>query len=299
MSIQNVTGADAAGWREPLADTNRMQATGQSGSGGSSMVSELSEEFSALAEMFKGMLSSVASEVETGTTPASSGSAQANTAGSAAEQLLGTRSLAVEQSSPSISLAPASTTAGDSGSAAVGRAPAPSGGNGTDSGTGGSSAAPSAGTSSTPPTFDDTTTGVDPSLTCCTLSQAQSVLAAFPGATLDVWPDNGLPVPASTVSADPNALMPYVINFGANASTGQPELYYASVIYNAGQQALQQTAQGPMNAGDYYVWNTTPDANGVTWTTDVGSSFNQFAQYYMSQINAHQAVDLYQYSPEA
>jgi hypothetical protein len=101
------------------------------------------------------------------------------------------------------------------------------------------------------------------------------------------------------VSADPDAMLPYVINFGTNASTGQPDLYYASVIYNAGQQSLQQTDQGPMQAGEYYVWNTTPDANGVMHTTDAGSSFDQFAQYYMSQMNAHKAVDLYQYSSEA
>jgi len=296
MSIQNVAGADTAGLRGTLADTNRTQASGQRGSGGSSMVSELSAEFAALAQMFSSMLSGVESEVETGTMPTGAGSAPANTTASAAEQLLGTRSVAVEQSSPAITRAPASANPIDSGSVPVGRVPASSGGHGAS---GGSSATPSTGTSSTQSPFADSTSGGDPSLTCCTLAQAQSVLAAFPGATLEVWPDGSLPVPASSVSASPDAQLPYVINFGANASTGQPDLYYASVIYNAGQQSLQQTDQGPMKAGEYYAWNTTPDANGVMHTTDAGSSFNQFAQYYMSQINAHKAVDLYQYSSEA
>ena len=302
MSIQNVAGADAAGWSGSLADASRAPASAQSGSGGSSLVSELSAEFAALAEMFSSMLSGVESETGTGTSPASTGSTPAGT--SAAEQLLGTRSLAVEQSSPSVSPAQASTNVAESGSPAVERAPVSSSVNAlsaADAAAAGSSATQSAGTTSaqSPSTGGSGSDGGDTSLSCCTLAQAQSVAAAFPGATLEVWNAGSLPVPVGTgSSASPDEALPYVINFGTNATTGQPDYYYASVIYNAGQQALQQTAQGPMKAGDYYVWNTTPDANGVMETTDVGSTFNQFAQYYMSQMNANKAVDLYTYSTD-
>jgi len=283
MSIQHVAGQDT-GWRQPLADTTG--ATGKSGSGSSSMVSELSEEFSALAEMFKGMLSGVENDIET---QGSSGqtAVAGNSAGSTVEQLLGSHRVALEPNPTPITGGAVSSDGNDPDGL---RASSAVDAVATSAGTSGISGSSGAQNSS----ID----GYDPStgaanLTCCTLAQAQSVLDAFPGATLEVWPDGSLPVPAGSVSASPDALLPYVINFGTNASTGQTDLYYASVIYNAGQQAMQPTDQGSMKAGEYYVWNTTPDADGVMTTIDAGSSFNQFAQYYMSQINAHKAVDLY------
>lgn len=290
MSIQQLgggVGVDAAKhWREPMADVARTQANGQSGSSRSSIVSELSEEFSALAEMFKGMLSGIENDIETQMSSAKA-DGTANTAGSNVAQLLGSRSVAAEQNSPPVSGVVGSSDV--SGSNAV-RATSAVSMDSTPTGVSGGS-----GVSGTQSPADE---GSDPdngpaNVTSCTLAQAQSVLGAFPGATLEVWPDGSLPVPASSYPASPDELLPYVINFGTNASTGKPDLYYASVIYNAGQQAMQPTDQGSMKAGEYYVWNTTPDADGVMTTIDAGSSFNQFAQYYMSQINAHKAVDLY------
>jgi len=297
MSIQNVSATDAAGWREALADTSRTQAPGQSGSGGSSLVSELSAEFAALAEMFSGMLSGDESAADTGTGGA--GGATANTAGSAAEQLLGSRSVAAEQSSAAVSPAAAAAST-DVNPASGARAPgAATTAAATTGGSGTATAAASSGTAGAQTPSDDSTdpNAGEASLTCCTLAQAQSVMAAFPGATLEVWTDNG-PVAASSVSPGADAQMPYIVAFGTNPATGGPNLYYASAIYNSAQSGLQQTTQGPMIAGDYYVWNTTPDANGVMHTIDVGSSFAQFAQYYAAQLNAGKAVDAYVYTTE-
>jgi len=293
MSIQHVGGGAGVDpgkhWRVPMADVARTRTDGQSGSGRSTMVSELSQEFAALAEMFKGMLSGGENDLETQRSSAK-GDGTANPGASNVAQLLGTRGVLPDQD-----LAPASGVLGSSDGNGSSGARASSGVNSdpTSRGTSGSSGVRN------PSDDEGGSNSVVATLTCCTLAQAQSVLAAFPGATLEVWPDGSLPVPASSYSASPDELLPYIINFGTNASTGQPNLYYASVIYNAGQQALQQTDQGPMKAGEYYVWNTTPDANGVMSTIDAGSSFEQFAQYYMGQIDAHKAVDVYQYSANA
>jgi hypothetical protein len=133
----------------------------------------------------------------------------------------------------------------------------------------------------------------------CTLSQAQSVLAAFPNATLEVWTDSGPVAASSLTGVSPDQPLPYVIAYGTNPTTGGPNLYYAGVIVSEGQQALQQTGQGLMTAGDYYVWNPTPNANGVSGVTDAGSSFAQFAQYYAQQIMAGNPVTADVYMPVA
>ncbi len=149
----------------------------------------------------------------------------------------------------------------------------------------------------TPPPGGSTVISEDNPQQMCTLAQAQAVQAAFPNSTLEIWTDSG-PLPASSLSGiDPSQPMPYVIAFGTNSVTGGPNLYYAGVIVNEGAQAMAQTGYGKMTAGDYYVWNNTPGANGTTGVTDAGSSFTQFAQYYAQQLIAGNPVNPDVYTP--
>jgi len=281
MSIQSADGGRGNAvpqWQE-FPELNKAAAgnNANASSSGATGFSQLVESFGSLLKEYAGNAGSASPAAQT------NGTAAPTSAETALEELFGTPGAKFSGSDtpvPGSQSANSPSTAG-SGIASAARAAAnvATSTSASSSGSSSSSGAP------VPKISEDNPSQM------CTLVQAQAVQAAFPNSTLEIWTDSG-PVAASSMTGiGADQPMPYVIAYGTNSVSGGPNLYYAGVIVNEGQQALQQTGYGSMTAGDYYVWNNTPNANGVTGVTDAGSSFAQFAQYYAQQLMAGNPVN--------
>lgn len=318
MSIHHVNGSVAdtpAQWRGGLAGA-------RSGSGGSSNTpagSSLAADLNDIAQAFRNLLSGIESDLSAASMPAGTRNLPAGSGGSAFEQLLGARTPGGDAAAASPGAgtpsaagnivqiildnekSPAGQEAANAAaSTPVGRATSTSAASplSNHEATRGPASPAAASDTQNPSSDNFSTTSNNVDVACCTFAQAQSVLAAFPGATLELWSQDGA---TSMNSAPAGADTPqaYVIAFGTNPATGGPNLCYAGMIYNSAQQAMQQSGDGTMVGGDYYVWNNTPNSSGAMTTTDVGSSFTQYVQYYASQLTGGNAVNPYVYTAEA